>query len=104
MELTQRQIRLAFVAALCLVLGTSTAQAQERNDIAELQQPRLVVGLVVDQMRWDYLTRFADRFGDGGFRRIMRDGYNCNRTFINYLPAVTAVGHSSVWTGTVPAF
>lgn len=104
MEQTQRKIRLAFVAALCLVLGTATAQAQQRNDIAELQQPRLVVGLVVDQMRWDYLTRFADRYGDGGFRRIMRDGYNCNRTFINYLPAVTAVGHSSVWTGTVPAF
>ncbi len=77
--------------------------AQSRTDIPELQQPRLVVGLVVDQMRWDYLVRFADRFGEGGFRRLMRDGYNCNRTLINYIPAITAVGHTSVYTGSVPA-
>nr|MCR4613214.1 alkaline phosphatase family protein [Bacteroidaceae bacterium] len=104
MELKINRIHRVLMAVLCLLYVSVTAQAQPRNDIAELQQPRLVVGLVVDQMRWDYLTRFADRYGDGGFRRIMREGYNCNRTFINYLPAVTAVGHSSVWTATVPAF
>ena len=89
---------------LCLfaLLAAPTLRAQQT--IPELEQPRLVVGLVIDQMRWDYLTRFADRYGDGGSRRIMRAGYNCNRTFINYLPAITAVGHTSVWTGTVPAF
>ena len=99
-----RNLRRAFVALLCLLPTAAQAQAQTRTDIAELEQPRLVVGLVVDQMRWDYLTRFADRYGEGGFRRILREGYNCNRTFINYLPAVTAIGHTSVWTGTVPAF
>ena len=92
------------MAALCLLVVSSAARAQQRNDVPELERPRLVVGLVVDQMRWDYMTRFADRYGDGGFRRIMREGYNCNRTFINYLPAITAVGHTSVWTATVPAF
>lgn len=66
-------------------------------------QPRLVVGIVVDQMRQDYLTRYGQRYGEGGFRRLMADGYCCNRTMINYLPAVTAVGHTSVYTGSVPA-
>ena len=104
MKSNLKQLHRVFIAAVCLLFMGTSAQAQTRNYIAELDRPRLVVGLVVDQMRWDYLMRFADRYGDGGFRRIMRDGYNCNRTFINYLPAVTAVGHTSVWTATVPAF
>lgn len=77
--------------------------AQARTDIPELKRPRLVVGLMVDQMRWDYLIRYADRYGDNGFRRLMREGWNCNRTYINYIPSITAVGHTSVWTGSVPA-
>ncbi len=88
----------AFAMMACL----SWAQAPVQ-DIQELQRPKLVVGLVVDQMRWDYLTRYADRYCDGGFRRMMREGWNCNRTLINYLPCITAVGHTSIYTGSVPA-
>jgi predicted AlkP superfamily pyrophosphatase or phosphodiesterase len=88
---------------LLLLLCSMRAATQPRKDIPELQRPRLVVGLVIDQMRWDYLTRFADRYGDGGFRRLMREGYNANRTLINYLPSITAVGHSAIYTGSVPA-
>ena len=84
-------------------LSMLSVRAQNRSDISELSQPRLVVGLVIDQMRWDYLTRYQDRYTDGGFRRLMREGYNCNRTLINYIPAITAVGHTSVYTGSVPA-
>ncbi len=95
-------------AAVAMMLATcAVAQSTSQSDktpVKELEQPKLVVGLMVDQMRWDYLTRYAGRYGHGGFRRLMREGWNCNRTFINYLPAVTAVGHASVWTGTVPAF
>ena len=67
------------------------------------QRPRLVVGIVVDQMRWDYLIRYQERYSQGGFLRMMNEGYNCNRTLINYLPSVTAVGHTAVYTGSVPA-
>lgn len=66
--------------------------------------PRLVVGIVVDQMRWDYLSRYYDQFTDKGFRRLMDDGFSCNNCLINYLPTVTAIGHTSVYTGTAPAF
>lgn len=89
--------------ALLLCSFAANAQKHYSKNIDELNQPKLVVGLVVDQMRWDYLTRYADHYVDGGFRRLMREGYNCNRTYINYIPAITAVGHTSVYTGSVPA-
>ena len=67
-------------------------------------RPKLVVGIVVDQMRWDYLYRYADRYGEGGFRRLLQQGFTCDNTLINYLPAFTAVGHTCIFTGSVPAF
>ncbi|MBO4786209.1 MAG: alkaline phosphatase family protein, partial [Prevotella sp.] len=38
-------------------------------------RPKLIVGIVVDQMRWDYLYRFYNEYGTGGFRRMLADGY-----------------------------
>lgn len=66
-------------------------------------RPKLVVGIVVDQMRWDYLYRYDSLYGEGGFKRLMSEGYNCENTMINYVPTVTAVGHTSIYTGSVPA-
>ncbi len=70
---------------------------------AQPARPKLVVGLMVDQMRWDYLYRFADRYGNDGFNRLLNDGFSCENTIINYIPTYTAIGHSSVYTGSVPA-
>ncbi|TCJ12544.1 alkaline phosphatase family protein [Flaviaesturariibacter flavus] len=78
-----------------LSLTPSFAQAPER--------PALVVGLVVDQMRWDYLYRYADRYGNDGFRRLLREGFSCENTFIPYTPTYTAPGHTCVYTGSVPS-
>lgn len=82
---------------LLLVIGCHyTPQAQSA--------PRLVVGITVDQMRWDYLTRFKNRWHEtGGFNRMLKGGFSCNNTQINYLPSYTACGHASIYTGTVPA-
>ena len=68
-----------------------------------IERPKLVVGIVVDQMRWDYLYRFNDLYGKGGFKRLMKDGFNCQNTMINYLPSFTAPGHSCIYTGSVPS-
>ena len=68
------------------------------------EKPKLVVGIVVDQMRWDYLDRYYDRFGQGGFRRMIDQGFSCDNCLINYIPTVTAIGHTSAYTGTTPAF
>ncbi|HWB92877.1 MAG TPA: alkaline phosphatase family protein, partial [Puia sp.] len=66
-------------------------------------RPKLVVGIVVDQMRWDYLYRYYDRYGEGGFRRLMNQGYSCEQTYISHLPSYTAVGHTTIFTGSVPS-
>jgi hypothetical protein len=66
-------------------------------------RPKLVVGIVVDQMRWDYLYRYSARYQTGGFRRLLEEGFSCEYSFINYLPSYTAVGHSTIFTGSVPA-
>ncbi len=66
-------------------------------------RPKLVVGIVVDQMRWDYLYRFSDRYGAGGFKRLLGEGFSCENAFIPYTPTYTAPGHTCVYTGSVPS-
>jgi len=69
-----------------------------------IKRPKLVVGLVIDQMRWDFLYRYYDRYQeDGGFKRLLNQGFSCENTFIPYIPTVTACGHTSIYTGSVPA-
>ena len=66
-------------------------------------KPKLVVGIVVDQMRWDYLYRFQNRYGNTGFKRLLKEGFSCENTMIPYLPTYTAPGHTCIYTGSVPA-
>jgi len=96
--------------SLCLLLfasfsvQVSFAQSKQvATPAATVQRPKLVVGIVVDQMRWDYLYRYYDRYGSGGFKRMLGEGFSCENTMINYLPSFTAVGHTCVFTGSVPA-
>jgi predicted AlkP superfamily pyrophosphatase or phosphodiesterase len=87
-----------YVVSVLVLLAGFTAQAQG------LQRPKLVVGVVVDQMRWDYLYRYYDRYAEkGGFKRLLNQGFSCDNTMINYTPAVTACGHSSIYTGSAPS-
>ena len=54
----------------------------------KVERPKLVIGIVVDQMRYDYLTRFEYKFGEGGFKRMIREGFNCKNNYFNYVPTV----------------
>jgi predicted AlkP superfamily pyrophosphatase or phosphodiesterase len=65
-------------------------------------KPKLVVGIVVDQMRWDFFYRYPTKYSENGFKRMLREGYKCENTNINYSPSYTAPGHASVYTGSVP--
>lgn len=85
-----------FAILVALIGLTQTGSAQ-------VQRPKLVVGLMIDQMRWDYLYRFADRYSEDGFKRILKEGFSCENTLIPYIPTYTAIGHSSVYTGSVPS-
>ena len=88
-----------FTTVLFLLI-TVQIFAQKSNP---LDRPKLVVGIVVDQMRWDYLYRFYGKYGKGGFKRLLNEGFSCENTMINYIPTVTAIGHASIFTGSVPA-
>ncbi len=84
-----------FVSAISIWFST------EAQNIA---RPKLVVGIVVDQMRWDFLYRYYERYSaTGGFKRMLGQGFSCENTFIPYAPTVTACGHASIYTGSVPA-
>lgn len=69
----------------------------------ELNKPKLVVGIVVDQMRFDHLYKYQEKYGDGGFKRLMKEGFNFKNAHYNYIPTVTASGHASIYTGTTPS-
>ena len=86
-----------FLLLLVIALGVQSQQDQP------YKKPKLVVGIVVDQMRYDYLTRFWNEFGDGGFKRLVNEGFLSKNHHYNYIPTVTAPGHTSIYTGTTPA-
>ncbi|MEO8852376.1 MAG: alkaline phosphatase PafA [Ginsengibacter sp.] len=98
-----------YLFTLLLFLGSYCAHSQNLNantnsNDNEIQRPKLVVGIVIDQMRWDYLYRFYNLYKpDGGFKRLLNDGFSCENTLIPYIPTFTACGHTSIYTGSVPA-
>ena len=92
---------LLLLLATILTISCKSDSAKTTSNINNTK-PKLVIGIVIDQMRYDYLNRFNDRFGEGGFKRIINNGYNLKNTHLNYTPSKTAVGHASIFTGTTP--
>ena len=90
-------------AVIILLAALSTGFSAQKNKITSFERPKLVVGLVVDQMRWDYLYRYYGKFGNDGFKRLLNQGFSLNNVHINYLPTYTAIGHTTIYTGSVPA-
>ena len=79
------------------------ATAQSSNKKNNIERPKLVVGIVIDQMRWDFLYRYYDRYSNDGFKRFLNKGFTAQNCFIPYIPTYTAPGHASIFTGSVPA-
>jgi predicted AlkP superfamily pyrophosphatase or phosphodiesterase len=91
------------VALLAMPAVGAVAQGQNAPSAAgNLKRPKLVVGVVIDQMRWDFLYRYYNQYGNGGFRRLLTDGFSAENTMIPYAITVTAAGHACVYTGSVP--
>jgi len=84
-----------FFFVLVFLITSNASIAQEK--------PKLVVGIIVDQMRHEYIHRFEDKFSDTGFKRLMNGGFTFENAHYNYMPTYTAPGHASVYTGTTPA-
>ncbi len=90
-----------YFLALLFSLFIFSAQAQKNSKTPA--KPKLVVGLVIDQMRWDYLFRYAKNYSQNGINRLLNGGFSCNNTNLNYIPSVTGCGHAGIYTGSVPA-
>lgn len=86
---------------VCLLLTALSGAAFAQNLATE--KPKLVVGIVVDQMRQEYLYRFNSKFSEGGFKRLMGDGFMLMNAHYNYAPTFTGPGHASIYTGTTPS-
>ena len=105
------KIKILLLLSLVLVAVSASAQVKKKRPTAivggntitlpvvgpeiaspDLPRPKLVVGLVVDQMRWDYLYRFYDRYQSNGFKRLLNEGFTCENTQVDYIPTVTAAG------------
>lgn len=83
------------------LLPVTSAQNSTKESFGS--NPKLVVGIVIDQMRYDYLTRFWNHYGEGGFKRMVNGGFTCNNNHYNYAPTSTGPGHASIYTGTTPS-
>lgn len=83
---------------ICIILLSNCTITKPKES-----KPKLVIGIVIDQMRYDYLTRYSKRYGEGGFNRILKNGYSLKNAHFNYIPTYTAVGHTSIFTGTTPS-
>lgn len=100
------RIKTLFITILgCCTLSLNAQQSKTQMQVKStaVPRPKLVVGIMVDQMRWDYLYRFYERYGNNGFKRMLNEGFSCENAYINYVPSVTGIGHSTVYTGSVPA-
>jgi predicted AlkP superfamily pyrophosphatase or phosphodiesterase len=104
-------MKFRYLLFLSILLASFSTKAQQKTKKlatttsypATVERPKLVVGIVIDQMRWDYLYRFYNRYSNGGFKRLINDGFSVENTFIPYVPTYTACGHTSIYTGSVPA-
>ncbi len=83
------------ILSLIICSGSLLAIGQSR--------PKLVIGIVVDQMTNDYLYRFNANFEDDGFNRLVNGGFYFPNTFYNYMRTSTGPGHASIYTGTTPS-
>jgi len=88
-----------FLSSLLILLAANVAYAQKPVS----SKPKIIVGIVVDQMRYDYLYRYQRHYGPGGFNRLLEGGFSCENTHFNYVPTYTGPGHAAIYTGTTPS-
>src|SRR5215203_1188944 len=106
--MTHLKIKLILLVMMICALQSAAQKRGKAPDTlihpeSDRPKPKLVVGIIVDQMRYDYLFRFKDDFSQGGFNRLMREGFLFENANYNYVPTYTAPGHACVYTGTTPS-
>jgi len=88
-----------FVFAILLV----SFQVSFSQKIQVPAKPKLVVGIVIDQMRYDFLYRYYDSYSERGFKRLLKEGFHCKNNHYHYATTYTGPGHAAIYTGSIPA-
>ncbi len=86
---------------LALLISSHTIAQRKREQIPE--KPKLIIGIIVEQMRYDFLYRYWKKLDENGFKRLVTQGANCKNAFYPYLFSQSGVGQATIATGTVPA-
>jgi predicted AlkP superfamily pyrophosphatase or phosphodiesterase len=97
------KINLAVLASILCIFSESLCFSQNSSKIPP-EKPKLIIGIVVEQMRYDYLARFWNQFGDGGFKRLVNEGTNCKNANYNHFFSQTGVNFTTLVTGTTPSY
>ncbi len=98
--------KLILFLLLFFIITSLLAQKKKSSVFFETSvpdKPKLIVGIVVDQMRYDFLYRYSEKYTSGGFKRLINEGFNCRNNHYDYAPTVTAAGHAAIFTGSIPA-
>jgi predicted AlkP superfamily pyrophosphatase or phosphodiesterase len=90
--------KLILFIIICLIRSSFSSAQIVENDV-----PKLVVEIVVDQMRYDYIVRYWDKFGDEGFKKLINEGTLCKNAKYDYLLTSSPSGYATISTGTSPA-
>jgi len=94
-------LQIIFIPAF-LFISAITSNAQNHTKIPS-EKPALIIGIVIDQMRYDYIYRFWEKYGDGGLKMMVQGGTFCKNASYNFLINETAVGHATISTGALPS-
>ena len=92
---------LAVSLTAAFILWGPALMAQKRKNIPS-EKPQLIIGIVVESMRYDYIHRYWDNFGEGGFRRLIGEGAFCRNANYNYMLTQTSPGYATIATGCEP--
>lgn len=99
---TGRILSLVFLSACSVAQNSSTTN--QAGQSSPPRRPKLIVGITVDQMRYDYIERFWNDLSDDGFKKLVNEGFFARNLHYNYMPTYTGPGHAAIFTGTTPAF
>jgi len=88
---------------LVFVFLVNCIAVNAQDSISSTIHPKLLVGIVVDQMRYDYLFRYWDKLSEGGFKKMIKEGYLFKNANYSYVPTYTAPGHASIYAGCTPS-
>lgn len=103
-SLDYKNILMKIVFFLILVFSVSSSVISQNSKKIPPEKPKLIVALVVDQMKNEYISKYWNKFEDNGFKRLIGEGAYCRNTNLDYIFTQTAVGHATIFTGAMPSY